>query len=112
MDMRISQWKAKAIFTAVYLGAVALLFRLGITCIFRQYLGFVCPGCGMTRAILSVLRLDFVAAFRYHPMFWSMPILYLYFLLDKGLFREKRWNTLLLSGIGVGFLVQWLIKLF
>ena len=109
--MRISQWKAKLIFTAIYLGVVALLFSQGITCIFREYLGFICPGCGMTRAMLSALRLDFAAAFRHHSMFWSMPILYLYFLSDNGLFHKKRWDTLLLCGIGAGFLINWLVKL-
>lgn len=109
--MRVSQWKIKIIFTIIYLGIVAVLFSMGITCIFRQYLGFVCPGCGMTRAMLSVLRLDFAAAFRYHPMFWSMPILYAYFLLDEGLFRNKIWNCVVLSGIGAGFVINWLLKL-
>ncbi len=109
--MRISQWKGKIIFTILYLGAVALLFSMGITCIFRQYLGFVCPGCGMTRAILSALRLDFAAAFRYHPMFWSMPILYLYFLLDEGVFRKKLWDRIVLWGIAAGFVINWLLKL-
>ena len=29
--------------------------------------GFPCPGCGMTRAMLSILRGDFASAWRFHP---------------------------------------------
>ena len=108
--MRITQWKEKVIFTIVYLGIVALLYRLGITCVFKEYLGFICPGCGMTRATLAALRLDFGTAFHYHPMFWSIPILYLYFLLDKGIFSRKCWNVILLVGIGLGFFINWIAK--
>ena len=70
-----------------------------------------CPGCGMTRAVLAALRLDLAAAFGYHAMFWSMPVLFLYFLFDQGLFRNKCWDRLVLWGICIGFAVNWLIKL-
>lgn len=42
--------------------------------------GFPCPGCGMTRAWLQALRLDFAGAFRWHPLFWTLPLLVLLFL--------------------------------
>ncbi len=109
--MRISQWKAKIIFTLAYLACVAVMFSQNISCLFLKYFGFVCPGCGMTRAILAAVHLQFKTAFFYHPMFWSIPILYLYFLSDDGLFSDKRLDRLLLAGIGAGFLVNWLIKL-
>lgn len=32
-------------------------------CPFRFFFGISCPGCGMTRALLAALRLDFAAAF-------------------------------------------------
>jgi hypothetical protein len=109
--MRISQWKTKLAVTAAYLGIVALFYFGGLSCIFQQFFGIICPGCGMTRALLAALRLDFGTAFSYHPMFWSLPILYLYFLSDKGLFPGKLWDRLLLTGIFGGFLVNWLVKL-
>ena len=34
-------------------------------CPFRFFFGISCPGCGMTRALLAALRLDFAAAFSY-----------------------------------------------
>lgn len=42
---------------------------IAIPCLFYQLTGLQCPGCGNTRAALSLLRLDFSAAFNYNPMF-------------------------------------------
>lgn len=109
--MRISNLKTKLAFTALYLGVVGLFYALGISCVFQRLLGIPCPGCGMTRAVLAALRLNLKGAFGYHPMFWSMPILYLYFLSDRGLLPGKFWDRLLLTGIFGGFLVNWLLKL-
>ena len=39
----------------------------GINCPIRYLSGISCPGCGMSRACLSALRLDFAAAFYYNP---------------------------------------------
>jgi hypothetical protein len=52
-----------------------LLFaqRVGITCPIKYLTGISCPGCGMTRACVSALRLDFAAAFFYHPLWVMLP---------------------------------------
>ena len=110
--MRVSQWKSKLCLTAEYLLVVAVFYILRIPCLFQSFWGIECPGCGMTRAMLAVLRLDLKAAFAYHPMFWSVPILYLYFLADNGIFKKKFWNRVILWGICAGFLINWLLKLF
>ena len=53
--------------------AVVLVYAIfhitGIGCPVRFITGISCPGCGMTRAWLSLLRLDFAGAFYYHPLF-------------------------------------------
>ena len=51
----------------------ALLFALGITCPIKYVTGISCPGCGMSRACFSALRLDFGAAFAYHPL-WILLV--------------------------------------
>ena len=64
----------------LFLGAVILcaaagviIFLLqkgfGIPCLFLRLTGLECPGCGNTRAVLALLRLDLPAAFGYNPMF-------------------------------------------
>lgn len=78
------------------LAAVGILLLLDVGCLFRHITGIPCPGCGMTRAHLAALRLDFRAAFWYHPLwFLPLPLLAGQFLFPKGLFRNKKWNTAL-----------------
>ena len=45
------------------------LYALFFGCPFYRLTGIPCPGCGMTRAFLAAARLDFGAAFAYHPLF-------------------------------------------
>ncbi len=48
----------------------ALYSRIG--CPLRYLTGIPCPGCGMTRAALALLRLDFADAFSWHPMIFAI----------------------------------------
>ena len=56
---------------------VFLLFD--IRCLVRTIFHIPCPTCGMTRAWLSVFRLDFESAFYYHPLFLVGPVVVLLF---------------------------------
>lgn len=80
-------------------------------CVFLRFFHVICPGCGMTRAVKALLSLHFAEAFRYHPMVFAMPLVVLYIALDGRVFRDKTVNTLVLSLIGAGFLVNYLVKL-
>lgn len=57
----------------IFLYCVILHF-FGITCPIKALTGVSCMGCGMTRAWLAALRLDFQKAFYYHPLF-VVPLL-------------------------------------
>ena len=50
---------------------------LGFPCVLYEYTGLQCGGCGLTRAAVSLFRLDFAAAFSYHAL-W--PVFVAYFL--------------------------------
>ncbi len=51
--------------------------------------GICCPFCGMTRAHLAALRLDFAAAFAYHPVFFiGLPFLWL--IVHEQLFQKSK----------------------
>lgn len=65
----------------------------------------------MTRAVVSALNFDFVSAFQYHRMFWSLPIIGLYVLFDGKIFKKKFVNIGLLVVILVGFIVNWMLNL-
>ena len=49
-------------------------FALGIPCTVKYLTGVSCAGCGMSRALLSLVRLDFAAALNYHPLSFLMPV--------------------------------------
>lgn len=90
---------------------VIAFYLLDIPCLFKALLKIPCPGCGMTRAYLSLFRLELGQAFAWHPMFWSVPLLVLLYFLDGKLFKTKWLNTALLIALGVGFLVHWIMLL-
>ena len=50
----------------------AVYFYIG--CPIRFFTGISCPGCGMTRAVLDLCRLDFVSAFEMHPLVILLPL--------------------------------------
>ena len=58
-------------------------------CPFRFLFGISCPGCGMTRAWLYVLHLDFAAAFQSHPLFWMAPLFLFWILFEDSLDRRR-----------------------
>lgn len=63
----------------MFAGAAYALFiyftGLGIPCVFHKITTLWCPGCGISRMILSVLKLDIYAAFRCNPfLFVTLPL--------------------------------------
>lgn len=105
------QFPEKIILLIVSAVLVFAARKLGISCIMLYFTGIPCPGCGITRACLAALRLDFAQAFLFNPMFWSVPVLLVYFFCDGRVFKNKVIDVCLLCGIGTGFLANWLIKL-
>lgn len=98
--------------TFLYLLIVYLLHINNITCLYKYFFDIPCPGCGMTRAYLYLLRLDFSSAFSCHPMFWSVPVLYLYILFDGKLFNKKCLDNTILALIFSGFFINYFYTLF
>ena len=72
-----SSKKTKIIHICIFvaaMGVLAVLMLLDIyRCPFKAITGIPCPGCGMTRAVLSACRGDFAGAFRYHPL-WIVAV--------------------------------------
>ena len=88
--------------------AVLICRALRVPCLYRELLGFPCPTCGMTRAYFALLRLDFKAAFAYHPLFWAVPILLLFFWFDGKVFSQKYLNIAVFSAVLSLFFIRWL----
>ena len=104
--MMISKNNIKAI-------SVILLFyiaieSIGITCPIKFLTGISCAGCGMSRAFLAALKLDFVSAFHFHPLFWLViPTVLLFVFRNKITFFKICF--ILIVAI---FIITYLIRMF
>ena len=85
----------------------------GIPCMLHKTTGLECPGCGLTRAIAAVVRLDFAAAFDFN-LLW--PLYAAYFLWgsismaavyvkrgEAGVLPGKTWMHAILLALVVGY---------
>lgn len=110
--MKIANIKDKLITLLILLGLLVIFVVFKVPCVVSYFLHIHCPGCGMTRAYLNLLQLNIAGAFNMHPMFWSMPILLVFYLKDWHLFKNKWLNEGILILISLGFIINWIIKFF
>ena len=69
---------------AALLGLVVLIMLLsGAGCPIKRFTGIPCPGCGMSRALLCLARLDIAGALRFHPLSAVMPFAAVLWLLRR-----------------------------
>lgn len=108
---KIKYPKEKILITLIYILVIFLMYIFNIRCVFISLFGIPCPGCGMTRAVISALNLNFSSAFSYHFMFWSLPIMYVYFLCDGNLFKNKKIDIVVWIAILSGFVIKWILDL-
>ena len=110
MKRALVRWD-KIIVTAAIACVLTVCYILRVPCLFNYVTGLPCLTCGMTRAWLSFVSFDVSAAFDYHPLFWTVPILYLYFWFDGVLFKKKALDLPIVFGILAAFGVHWIIVL-
>lgn len=83
-------------------------------CLFKNTVGIPCPGCGMTRALLSVLKGDLITAFYYHPL-WVVvilyPVVYVIFKIIKPQEEFEMWKNKWLKLIIKLFIFIWIIRM-
>ena len=107
---KISNIKNKLLALSALLLSCVTMRLVNISCIFKELFGIACPGCGMTRATLAALSLNFGKAYYYHPLFWCLPLLLGYFLYDGSLFKRKWLNRSFLALFGVLFVAVWVLR--
>ena len=99
----------------LFVGAIAVVLLVlvlqGTPCVFKKFTALPCPTCGMSRAWLAFLRLDFSAAFQYHPMFWGIAVLGLLYILEGLPFPGVRITRALYLLILMGFVGTYMIRL-
>ena len=80
------------LFVFLTIGYLSIHFNILMPCPILLITKKYCPGCGITRMFLSLLKLDLYQAFRYNPlMFILLPILlpYLIYQLYIYLYQKK-----------------------
>ena len=110
MKKALFKWD-KIIITAAIVCVLSVCFALNVPCLFHRVTSLPCLTCGMTRAWISLLSFDFAAAFGYHQLFWTVPILYIFFWFDGKVFKKKAANLAVLFGILGAFVIRWIIIL-
>ena len=86
--MQINKKKLrKVIYTNILLFLLLIIyyflnrnFGFKIVCIFHELTGLLCPGCGITRCLFSIISLDFKKAFYYNQfVFILLPFFIVYY---------------------------------
>ena len=103
--------KGKLIVFPCFFLVCVIMQAFGIPCVIKYATGIPCIGCGMTRALKCALFLDFKGAFEYHSMFWSLPIIFIIFIKDGLLFKNKALNVATLILLLSGFIANWISKI-
>jgi hypothetical protein len=90
------------------------LERFMLPCISKQVLGIECPGCGLQRSILHLLRGDLAAAFQMYPALFPMIALFGFLALNRFVaFRRANTIIIWLAGLTVfSILANYALKFF
>jgi undecaprenyl pyrophosphate phosphatase UppP len=76
----------------------------GSICPTYRFLGICCPFCGMTRAHLAAMRLDFSTATYYNPVFY-LGVPCVFFMLHEKLFAPKyNLHRKIIAGVLLGII--------
>lgn len=115
MKQRQKEVLRSVLMAAVILGGNLFLFCVtghGFPCLFRLLTGYLCPGCGMTRAAAAFLKGRFGAAWQANALFYLyLPVLglYLFYRLHRyiryGKEGFRRGEILMLAVLFTGALV-------
>lgn len=108
MQKNIKHSKQLLAIVVIVVVAVAL-YVSGIGCPIKFLTGISCPGCGMTRAWLSLFSLRPNLALAYHPLFWIVPLLFALVAAQSRIDR-RIYRALLLVSL-VAILGVWVVRL-
>jgi hypothetical protein len=93
---------------------VALLALLPFrTCVVRLAFGVPCPACGLTRATLAALRLDFAASLAFHPLALALIAVTALTCATAFLASDATWRRVVpvvTGAAGVALVVVWALR--
>lgn len=85
------------------------VFYLYFGCPAKLITGVSCPGCGMTRALISLISLDFHKAIEYHPLVILMPLMIPVVLFSKRI--PQKLFKLIISVFLILLLIVYIIRM-
>lgn len=113
---RLFPWLFSFVILAFYL-IIGQMIHFYLPCPFYAITHFYCPGCGITRMFVYLLKFDFINAFRSNMLvFLCIPLLILYFIFEiREIYKNKKnpmkdknfnkyWYTLIVISILFGIL--------
>ena len=103
----------KSLLLSVYGGIVHWLEANMLACPSKKYLHIECPGCGIQRSFVALLKGDFVGSLQLYPA--TMPILCLFIFLMLHLKFRFEWGAsaikYLYAGIAIVIAVFYIYKI-
>lgn len=84
------------------------------TCLFRVIVGIPCPGCGLTRAAKSLLRLDLKKALNYNAFIYPIVIMAFIAFINRYVRRKKQpcWFYSVIIIVTFGMIFYYFYRLF
>lgn len=100
------------VFLIIVIYAVLAHFFLGSSCLIYSTTGFPCPGCGGTRAFLSLIHGDFLESLKYHPLLIpALSILFADFIFSLVKGKPPRWFNRVLLALAVAIAIVYAARL-
>ena len=96
------------------MGFVDWLEKRQLPCFYKSAFGVECPGCGMQRALIALLRGEFVESFRFYPALIPTMVM-LVFLMVHLFYHLKNGAKILVSLFvfnAVIIIISYLYKIF
>lgn len=98
----------KKVASTLVVVVAVVTFYMCFGCPIRYLTGVCCAGCGMSRAAVSLLKLDFASAFYFNPLVFTMP----FFGILMIVFRKNRRRLQVTVGVlCVALLVVYLYRM-
>ena len=98
--------------TGIVCVIILIFLLLFFKCPMKLFFDIPCPGCGMTRAIISLLKFDFKASFTYNPLaiFVILALVY-YIFIRKFAKIPSKFEKLYLVLLAVSLVVLWILRM-
>lgn len=96
MTKKSEIWKKRAKLIALLVIGIVVFSIFKIPCPIYTLSGFLCPGCGMTRAVFALLHFDFVGAFLYNPLVYLLLLFFVQAFVLGEVRLSKRGGVILL----------------